>query len=161
MQAVDQQVDGQGHEAEQGQLQDVQSEPPIRIVNDDVESRLCAARGWMPDLQDPQHERCAEQNQPAKQRPPTVHESYTPSCDLDSRGFAARVAWLWNCSPFPSLRRTHIAAITVPTRISIPLSPARYWLTITGDDVAVNAARVRQAALCTECPSEAGHTLPV
>jgi hypothetical protein len=54
-----------------------------------------------------------------------------------------------------------MAPSTVATRISIPLSPTKYRLTNTGEEVAVNAPKTPQAALCTECPMEAGHTLPV
>src|SRR5215211_3460114 len=60
-----------------------------------------------------------------------------------------------------TLRPNHTAPTTVPIRISIPLSPTRYWLTTTGEEATVNAPRVPQAALCAECAMEAGHTLPV
>src|SRR5215210_1937456 len=63
--------------------------------------------------------------------------------------------------PLLRIRPTNMAPSAVVTRISIPLSPARYSLTTTGLEVRVNAARVLQAALCTECAMEAGHTLPV
>ena len=63
--------------------------------------------------------------------------------------------------PLLNIRPTQIAPITVPTRISIPLSPTRYSFTVTGSEVSVKAARVPHAALCTACAIEAGHTLPV
>jgi hypothetical protein len=59
-----------------------------------------------------------------------------------------------------TLRPNQTAPTAVPTKISIPLSPARYSFTTTGFEVTVNAPKALQAALCTECPIEAGHTLP-
>lgn len=60
------------------------------------------------------------------------------------------------------MRPTHMATITVATRLSMPWPPNRYRVTNTGEEVAVNAARILNAALNTECAmEEAVHRLPV